>query len=138
MRRYALRDDQWDQIKDFLSGHEVSLRGGRGSFGAVSLARRFARPLLGERCELFGVRFGFDGVGIEGAADPFGQLGVAFVLQIGDRLEEVGVSPRPAAILGRAAPDRLDQARVLNARLGVEDTLDLDRVFPAVAEVVEM
>ena len=63
---------------------------------------------------------GFDGVRIEGAADPFGQLGVALMLRVGDRLEEVGVAPGPAAILGRAAPDRFDQVRVFNAWLGVE------------------
>ena len=25
MRRYALRDDQWDRIKDFLPGREVRI-----------------------------------------------------------------------------------------------------------------
>jgi hypothetical protein len=62
----------------------------RGSLGAAWLSRRFAGPSVGERGKLFGVRFEVDVVGIEAAADPFGQLGVTLVLGVGDRLEESG------------------------------------------------
>ena len=47
-------------------------------------------------------------------------------------------SPRAAAVFERAADADLDQARIEQSELGVGEALDLDRVIPAVAEVVEV
>ena len=38
MRRYALRDDQWDRIKDFLPGREGHV-GGTATRGAHRVIR---------------------------------------------------------------------------------------------------
>jgi hypothetical protein len=79
------------------------------------------------------------GIGwIEVAADPLQPLGVLVVVRIGDRIEEVAVSPGAADILGRAASGGCDEARVGDAGHGISDALDADRVLPAVAEVVEI
>lgn len=63
---------------------------------------------------------------------------MALVPGVGDGFEELAVAPRAADILRRAAPSGLDQAGISDARHGVIDTLDPDRVLPAVAEVVEV
>src|SRR4051794_9258796 len=79
-----------------------------------------------------------DCVGIERPAGPLDHLGMALVLRIGDRLEEFGVAPRSTDVLGRAASCGVDQERVSETGHGIRDALDLDRVFPAIAEVVEV
>ena len=55
-----------------------------------------------------------------------------------DGVQELGVAPRAAHVLGRAAPDGVEQNRVGRAGHRVGDALDLDRMLPAVAEVVEV
>src|SRR4249920_164102 len=85
-----------------------------------------------------GSPFGVVGVGIEVVADPFREFGVAFVLGILDGLEEFGIAPGAASIFWRAATADLDQARVEHAWLGIGEMLDLDRVLPTVAEVIEV
>ena len=63
---------------------------------------------------------------------------MAFVLWIADGLEELGIAPGAADIFRRAAPARLDQARIKNAGFGIDEALDLDHVLPAVAKIVEV
>ena len=72
------------------------------------------------------------------AANPLQAVGVLLVIGISDRIEEVAISPGSADILWWAAPGCFDKARVGDARHGISDTLDADRVFPAVSEVVKV
>lgn len=111
---------------------------GRGSGAAWTFGFQLARLLLGEGCDFFGVPFRIDGVGIVVVADSFGELSVAFVLGFLDGVRELGIAPGTADVLGRATPADLDQARIEHARIGIEQALDLDRVLPAVAKVVEV
>ena len=53
-----------------------------------------------------------DDCGIEVATDPCEPFLVLLLVGIGDCFEERVVAPRAADILGRAASDRFDQARV--------------------------
>ena len=48
------------------------------------------------------------------------------------------VAPGTADVFGRTASRDVDQARVCDARHGIGDALDFDRVLPAIAEVVEI
>jgi len=66
-------------------------------------------------------------VGIEIAADLFLELSVAFVRGIADDIEEFGIAPRAADIFRRAASAGFDQSRIKDARLWIEEPLDLDR-----------
>ncbi len=63
---------------------------------------------------------------------------MALVFLVADRLQHFSIAPGAADILGRASPARLDQPRVKGAGFVFDETLDLDRVLPAVAEVVEI
>lgn len=74
---------------------------------------------------------------IEVVADPFDEFGVAFVGGVLDGFEEFGITPGAATILGRTAATDFDQTRIEYAWLGIDEALDLDRVLPAVAEVIE-
>ena len=60
------------------------------------------------------------------------------VFRIGERIEELGVAPWPAYIFWRTATRRLDQAGIGNARQRIDQAFDLDRVLPAVSEVIEV
>src|SRR6476620_3691409 len=75
---------------------------------------------------------------IERCADPEDHLGVALVLRVADRLEELGIAQGSANVLGWAAACGVDQQRIEQAGDGIRDALDLDRVLPAVAEDVEV
>ncbi len=79
-----------------------------------------------------------DHIGIEGVAVPFRDFRVALVLRVRDRLEEIGIPPGTADVFGWTAPPGFGQARVCEARHRLGDALDLDRVLPAVAEIVEV
>jgi len=72
-------------------------------------------------------------VGIEIAADLFLELSVAFVRGIADDIEEFSIAPRAAD-----ASAGFDQSRIKDARLWIEEPLDLDRVLPAIAKVVDV
>ena len=74
--------------------------------------------------------------GVELAADPLLHVPVVLVLRVADRCEEVGVAPRPAAVLGRAGPLPFDAPGVLGLGLPLDGPLEQDLVPPAVAEVV--
>ncbi len=60
------------------------------------------------------------------------RLGVFLVFWIGDRIEEVAVTPGAADILWRAASGCLDETRIDDAGHGVSDAFDADRVLPAI------
>src|SRR5258708_38725661 len=75
---------------------------------------------------------------MEVVPDPILQLGMTLVLWVVDRLEEVGIAPGTADVFGGTAPCSLDQARVRNAGHGIGNALDLDRVLPAIAKIVEV
>ena len=111
---------------------------GRGSDCKFALDGWLARPCLGQGYDSLGMIVDVDRVGIERPASPLDHLGMVFVLQIGDGLEELGIAPRTADVLGRAAPHGVDQERVCQAGDGIRDALDLDRVLPAVSEVLEV
>ena len=108
----------------------------RGS--AAPAGRWSAGALLGEA--VHGLSEELDiGVGwIERAADPLQPLGVLLAVWISDRIEELAVSPGPADIFRWAASDCFDEAGVGDAGDGIGDALDSNRVFPAVAKVVEV
>ncbi len=63
---------------------------------------------------------------------------MAFVRGVVDRFQQFGIAPRAADIFRRATAAGLDQARIELARLWIDETLDLDRVLPTVAEVVKV
>ena len=72
----------------YLSGE------GRGSAGSLATGGGLFWPLLGECGEGRGMLFSLDHIGIEGAAVPFRDFGVALVLRVGDHFEEVGYTAR--------------------------------------------
>ena len=63
---------------------------------------------------------------------------MALVTGIGEGLEELAIAPRTADVLGWAVALGLDQARIKDTWFGIDQALDLDRVLPAIAEVVEI
>jgi hypothetical protein len=63
---------------------------------------------------------------------------MAFVLGVRQRLEHLGIAPWTADIFGRATSGRLKQARIGYGRIRGGQTLNLDRVLPAVAEVIKI
>ena len=77
-------------------------------------------------------------MGIEIVREPFFEFAMALVAGIGDGLEELAIAPGTTDVLGRAVALGFDQPRIKDARLGVDQALDLDRVFPAVPEVIEI
>jgi hypothetical protein len=77
--------------------------------------------VFGKRGDFIGEPIDIDDVGIEVVSDPFAELGVALVLGIADRVKELGIAPRTADVFGWAAAGGLDQARIDEARLGIEE-----------------
>src|SRR5271155_1713817 len=77
-------------------------------------------------------------MGIEIVREPFFEFALPLVAGIGDGLKELAIAPGTTDVLGRAVALGLDQPRIKDARFGVEQALDLDRVFPAVPEIIEI
>ena len=77
-------------------------------------------------------------MGIEVVGEPFFEFAMALVAGIGDGLEELAIAPRTTDVLGRAVALGFDETRIKDARFAIDQALDLDRVFPAVAEVIEI
>src|ERR1700741_1042436 len=75
---------------------------------------------------------------VEVVCQPFFELAVALVAGIGEGLEEFAIAPRTTDVLGWAVALGLNQAGIKHARFGIDQTLDLDCVLPAIAEVVEI
>ena len=68
-------------------------------------------------------------MGIEVVCEPLFEFTMALVFGIGDGFEELGIAPGTADVLGRAAAFGFDQARIKGAWFGIDQALDLDRVF---------
>src|SRR5215211_1866401 len=81
---------------------------------------------------------GVDRMRVEAFAGPLGHLGMALVLRIGERLQELLIARRTADVLGRAAADSLKEPRIGGSRIARLDPLDLDRVLPPIAKVVKI
>ena len=101
---------------------------------SAAAARWLAGPTSSELGELAVEGIALDRLRIEGGAVPFGQLGMALVSWIDDGLEELGIAPGSADVFGRAAALGLDQAGIGETRCWIADALDLERMFPAIAE----
>jgi hypothetical protein len=69
---------------------------------------------------------GVDHIGIEAAFDPIGKFRATFVIGVDDCSEKVGKAERATDVFGRGASGDLNQARIGDARYGVNETLDLD------------
>src|SRR5579883_3542428 len=110
----------------------------RGLRSAAAPGGGFARPQLRELGDVRGEPIDIDGVGPEVVPMPVPELAVSLVRRVGDRFEELGISPRTADVLGRAAALGIEQAGIKPARDGIEQALDRDLVLPAIAEVVEV
>jgi hypothetical protein len=67
---------------------------------------------------------GIDEVWIEVVRDPLFEVGVTFVLGVVERVEELGIDPRAADVLGRAASRNLDEARIKDTWFGIDEALD--------------
>ncbi len=75
---------------------------------------------------------------VEAVWAPFKHLGMGSVLRVSEGGEELLIAGRSTDILGWAPACSLDENRIGLARIGGADAFDLDRVLPAVAEVVEV
>ena len=133
MARAAEDLDRW--LEPFLGTHPARAA---AQVAGLRLMAGLRDHALARASTALCMRIEIDCVGIERRPDPLDHLGMALVLRVGDRREELGIAPRSADVLGRAAPCGVDQERVDEAGHGIRDALDLDRVFPAVAEVVEV
>src|SRR6266511_3002264 len=110
----------------------------RGLGGTAALDGGLARPALGECGDVLGQPIDVEDMGIEVVREPFFEFAMALVVGIGDGLEEFGIAPGTADVLGRAATLGFDQAWVKDAGLGIDQAFDLDGVFPAIPEVIEI
>ncbi len=77
-------------------------------------------------------------LGVEVSTGPPNDLGVLLMVWIRDRIQELAVAPRTADVLGRAAPMGRKQPRVGDAGHRLHYALDLDRVLPAIPEIVKV
>src|SRR5262245_59822956 len=77
-------------------------------------------------------------VRVEVLVVPFPELGVALVLRVGDGFQKFGITRWPTDIFRRTAAGGLKQTRIELARSSGVDALDLDRVLPAIAKVVDV
>jgi hypothetical protein len=60
------------------------------------------------------------------------------VIGIPDGFQELGITPGTADIFGWTTSGSFDQARIDDAWLRIDQALDLDRVLPAVTEVIKI
>src|SRR5215471_18702118 len=75
---------------------------------------------------------------VEVVGEPFLELAVALVAGVCDSLKQLVIAPRTTDVLGWAVALGLDQAGIKHARFGIDQAFDLDRVLPAITEVVEI
>ena len=101
----------------------------RGLGGTAALDGGLARPALGECGDVLGQPIDVEDMGIEVVREPFFEFAMALVVGIGDGLEEFGIAPGTADVLGRAAALGFDQAWVKDAGLGIDQAFDLDALF---------
>ena len=74
---------------------------------------------------------------VEVVAEPLPDFGVAFVIGILERFDHLGVAQGPPTF-SAATSGGLDQSGICIVRFGIRYPFDLDRVLPAVAEVIEI
>jgi hypothetical protein len=79
-----------------------------------------------------------DCIRIEFLAAPLHALVVAFMIGISECFEELAVAPGSANVLRWATSGRFDQTWIKKPGDRLGDALDPDRVFPAVAKVIEI
>jgi hypothetical protein len=91
----------------------------RGLGGTAALDGGLARPALGECGDVLGQPIDVEDMGIEVVREPFFEFAMALVVGIGDGLEEFGIAPGTADVLGRAATLGFDQAWVRRSTLMV-------------------
>src|SRR5215469_16856912 len=75
---------------------------------------------------------------VEVVGEPFLELAVALVAGVVEGLQELTIAPRTTDVLGWTVALGLDQAGIKHARFRIDQAFDLDRVLPAIAEVVEI
>jgi hypothetical protein len=95
-------------------------------------------PFFDESINFRGEPHSLVGVGIEVVPDPLCEVFVTLVLGVSDGLDQFDIAPGSAAVFGRTAADDFDQAPIEHTRCGIGEALDLDRVLPAIAEVLEI
>src|SRR5207248_4178178 len=104
----------------------------------AALGSWLTRPFFRESINFGDEPLGLICVGIEVVTDPSHEFDMAFVCWVLDCLDELSIAPRAAAVLGRAAAVDFSQARIDHTRLRSGEALDLDRVLPAIAEIVQV
>jgi hypothetical protein len=122
------RGDAGTRVAEMASG----LRAASASCG------RGPRPLLCQHCDVRSEFLAINMVRIEVAANPFLEFSVSLMSGIADRVEEFGIAPGTANVFWRATCADINQSRIDDAWLRIEETLDLDRVLPAITEVVNV
>src|SRR6266478_6238838 len=73
----------------------------RGLGGTAALDGGLARPALGECGDVLGQPIDVEDMGMEVVREPFFEFAMALVVGIGDGLEEFGIAPGTADVLGR-------------------------------------
>ena len=95
-------------------------------------------PSFCEESDLTDEPIGIHLFGIQVFRQPLLDFGMTFMAGVADCFDEFGITPGAADIFRRAASAYLNQARIAYAGLRIGEPLDLERVFPAIAEVVEV
>src|SRR5258708_33887437 len=88
----------------------------RGLGGTAALDGGLARPALGEWGDALGQPIDVEDMGIEVVREPFFEFAMALVVGIGDGLEEFGIAPGTADVLGRLFHVRPARSIFSNAR----------------------
>src|SRR5258708_39110915 len=104
----------------------------RGLGGTAALDGGLARPALGECGDVLGQPIDVEDMGIEVVPEPFFEFAMALVVGIGDGLEEFGITPGTADLLGRAAALGFDRTGGKDAGLGSDQGSDVDDVLAVV------
>lgn len=104
--------------------------------GELALPR--LRASLCEVCEAGIDLVEIDEIGIKRAAGPDDGFVEFFVTVVGNDLEELGIAIGAANVLGGTATGGVQEKRVGEARDCQFDFLNLDRVGPGVAKIVEV
>src|SRR5271157_1438077 len=73
---------------------------------------------------------------VELPTDPLLQVPVVRVLRVRYRLQEIGVAPSTAAVLGRASPGSFEAPGILNLGLWFQRLFQGDLMLPGIAKVV--
>src|SRR5262245_48308625 len=83
-------------------------------------------------------RWHIDDIRVEAVLIPFPELGVALVLRVGGGFQEFSIARWPTDIFRPTAAGGVKQTRIELTGQSSADALDLDRVLPAVAKIVDV